>query len=43
MPAKLHNTFEFVRFLTLAHQLQWKDMAYPATQGKEAQTNLRWV
>jgi hypothetical protein len=43
MLAKLRNTFEFVRFLKFAHQLQWKDMAYPATQGKEALTNLQWV
>ena len=36
MLVKSRNTFEFVRFLIFAHRLQWKGMAYPATQGKEA-------
>src|SRR5215831_18791209 len=43
MRAKSSDIFEAVGFLIFARPIQGKDMAYPATQGKEARTNLRWI
>jgi hypothetical protein len=43
MLAKSSNIFEVVRFLIFARQIQGKDMAYPATQGKGARANRRWI